>query len=197
MDLMLDIETLGSRANTVVLSVGAAVFYLQEPYSEATLEESIPPDDRFYAVLDLKPQAGRSVDLDAVKFWFQQSDAARLAQLKDPIHPVTALAEYEKFCKKHKVERGWANGATFDHVIMEDLHKHFQKRNPIHFKNQICMRTIRRLCQAYDTFPDMESIEGLVEHNALDDCLRQIVWLSKALRHLPHPLLPETSTTTS
>jgi NADPH-dependent 7-cyano-7-deazaguanine reductase QueF-like protein len=55
-------------------------------------------------------------------------------------------------------------------------------KNPIGFRDQIDMRTLRR---AFKFLNEMEREPlGLTEHNALDDCIRQVIWLQKALKVL-------------
>jgi hypothetical protein len=182
LDLMLDIETIGARPDAAVLSIGAVVFDRAKQY---THDDPLP---FYHVILDLEEQSRyRSFDGGAVRFWLEQSDEARKVQLGSTVPVKEALKLYIDFVYKNMPSRprlGWANGATFDHVIVESLFAHHRLRNPIHFKNQVCMRTLRRLFDGllpdhYENRPT-----DSIAHSALDDCKSQVVWLTKALSHL-------------
>jgi exodeoxyribonuclease VIII len=179
MHLMLDIETMGNKANAAIASIGAVAF---DPDAQDTLA-SIPEERKFYRVLDLDEQGFRTFSGGAIYFWLEQNDASRKALLvPNKVLPAHAMMDYIDFVKKNKIYLAWANGATFDHVIVSNMLEALKLKNPIGFRDQIDMRTLRR---AFKFLNEMEREPlGLTEHNALDDCIRQVIWLQKALKVL-------------
>ena len=68
MDIMIDIETLGTSTKCPVISIGAVAFDLNQIRGQ------------FYVALDIKDQIDsgkRLVDADTIKWWLSQSGAAK------------------------------------------------------------------------------------------------------------------------
>jgi len=168
MHLMIDIETIGTGANTVVLSVGAASFNKDGVHSKKEW------------TLDMQEQIklGRAFDQDTLFWWMKQKDEAKKAF--DPKLPKIALADFfpdfEKYIdgeltklkEKRDELKPWGNGANFDITIIEDLYRNQwaggKDAIPWKFWNIHCFRTFNHLTKAKDLVP-----RNGIYHNAADD----------------------------
>lgn len=159
MHCMIDIETLGTKANSVVLTIGALRF---DPNSETD------PTDGLHLYLDVDEQtaAGRSVSEDTLKWWSEQDEAVRLDVFRaDGRSGVKqALDELAKFVAD--ADAVWAQGPTFDMIILEDLYAAFGEKSPWRFHKVRDSRTLFSvLGDPRGQFP--------LAHNALVDCYHQ------------------------
>ena len=117
--VMLDIETLDTRASSVVLSVAAMRFQLWES------GPILLPDMLWTPSLRQQFAAGRTASDTTVKWWGAQPEAAKKHWVnpETEIMPVAKmLAGIKGFCNS---DFGpipvWANGAVFDVGIIESL----------------------------------------------------------------------------
>lgn len=158
---MVDLETFGSGSNAMIVAIGACDFEL---------------NNKFYAVVD--PQ-GSSGDIDAgtVKWWMQQSDAARAMFTVDGCSLETALVQLSSYISKGGGNACvWGNGATFDNVILANAYKRCGIRQPWKFWNDRCYRTLKNL------HPDIAlPARTGTHHNALDDAVTQAEHARKIL----------------
>lgn len=182
---MLDLETTGSSYNSGIISIGAVVF---DPGKVDTVE-SIPEIRKFSAVVDLNSQHHLDFEISPSTFywWLQQPQKAREDIIPTSDKPKTslrrALIEFTSWYNSFKpLTTGiptFAYGATFDHTIFQHAFNVMKLRNPIHYRDQLCMRTLVNLVKV-----SCPQIEGLVNHRALDDAIRQTIWLQMILEKL-------------
>lgn len=165
-DVMLDLETVGIRANCVVLSIGAVYFNA----------EKLGPE--FYTVLNTDDQqaVGRQVEQQALEWWAKQSQEAQKV-FNEP--QVPALAGLERFAKflGNKNIHVWGNGASFDNIVLYSLYQDFGLKTPWNFTNDRCFRTIKNLFIA-DGLPPRYG----TYHNALDDAKYQAICMQRYLK---------------
>lgn len=175
-DCMLDIETLGQGNNAAVISIGAAMF---DPMTGAV-------GRCFYAVLDPNDPLIGAVDPSTVLWWMSQSEEAR-KEITDPtdrrLSAAGAMSAFALWCEENGAETLWSNGPTFDEVITRNLAKRCGIRYPIHYRGSRCCRTIAGLAREMGWEPK-PGASSLVKHNALDDAVRQVGWVSSAYRFL-------------
>ena len=153
---MLDLETLGNRPGSVIVSVGAARFG----------DDSIL--GTFYEVVDASSctDIGLRMDTDTVMWWMKQNSHARKA-LCAPGAPIkTVLARFSAWCMDADAEV-WGNGADFDCAVMSEAYAAAGMPRPWKYYNSRCYRTLKSL--ARDLKPEKEG----VRHNALDDAITQ------------------------
>jgi hypothetical protein len=166
---MIDIETLDITPNSTILTIGLQGF---DPFSDRFTEVT------YYERLDLESQDGRSIDDGTVEWWGKQSAAAQEEALGDIGRPrITlkdALTKLGKIIWKHN--RIWANGTTFDMVILENAFKQQGVPMPWKYWQVMDARTI------YKMAPTVGKLGN--NHNALADCVNQIDMLQKALKIL-------------
>lgn len=164
--MMIDIETLSTEPNAVVLSIGAAKF---------TAEGGII-DKLHIPALEVDPQrlAGRDISDDTLRWWFRQvrDKGAVPPSMFDydnvRMHPTNALNRLEVFsCDASFV---WANAPSFDCTILRSLAKDMHGHIIWPFYNERCYRTwkaMAALCEGFAFAPNESA------HNALSDAVAQ------------------------
>jgi hypothetical protein len=170
--VMLDLETMSTRYNAAVASIGACIF---EP---AALESytDFTPDRLFYVKLDLSKQRGRDFDGDTIYWWMAQEQEARDTLRMHIVHPHEALRQFAEWYRTKEGGVTWSLGANFDHVILQDLYNWIGMKNPINYRDQLCMRTVVKM-----TAEQPPAIPEIVGHRAIDDAILQAIWLQRAL----------------
>ena len=160
MDVMLDLETLGTRPEAVVVTLGAVKF---NPYDQED------PGPGIYMRLDADEQIalGREVREDTMLWWMKQAEDVREEALGDG--PRTDLATMYHDLNKFLVgvENIWCQGPAFDIVILENLYRQLVKPVPWQFWQ---IRDSRTLLSSLGD-PREKNKAGL--HNALEDCVSQ------------------------
>ena len=166
-DLMIDIETLDVLPTSTILTIGAQGF---DPFSEKFT------DVTYYKRLTLDSQEERTINDSTVEWWGKQGEEAMeeaLGDGPDRIEIKPALDELGKLAWKH--DRIWANGTTFDMVILENAMKQYGVNMPWQYWQVMDARTVYKLAGS----PKLGN-----NHNALADCVNQIDLLQKALKKL-------------
>ncbi len=169
-DLMIDLETLAVSPSATILTIGAQGFDL---FSDRLT------DVTFYERLTLESQEGREIDDNGpnstMAWWAKQSAEAQEEAFGDGgrIDITEALTKLSKIAWKHK--RIWANGTTFDLIILENAMAQYGVN--ISWKYwQVCdARTVYKLSKVGKLGNN---------HNALADCVNQIDLLQKSFKVL-------------
>jgi len=167
--LMIDIETLASSEDALVLSIGAVVFN-----SDRVVRD-------FYVNVDPYSQPGGHIEVSNIMWWLQQSDGARQAFFNEDYpsqHPIVALDRLADFYHDNKIAEVWANPPTFDLAVIRNLWKDTTgKYSDMSFiwpwKKEMCFRTAMRVA------PNMERLkrDKASHHNALEDARHQAMAL--------------------
>lgn len=170
-NLMLDIETLGTGPDSIVISIGAVLF---DPQTGDVGAE-------FYQKVNFQDQIdkGRKPTQSTIEFWVNQSKEAQGVFHEEGINTLNALSALRDFIVNNSSIdkcKPWGNGPSFDLTIMESLFKDFGIEHPWKFWNVRCLRTFKEYI--YDG-KDLAR-EG-VYHNALDDCKHQIRVVTEGL----------------
>ena len=161
-DVMVDLETLGTTPETPIVSIGAVFFDLEKKVLGPT----------FYMILDVSEQIerGRKPTGDTLKWWFQQSDAAKKV-FHDQAKPAQlVLQTFVQWYKANNPKKAfvWGNGSTFDVSIMENILRDYKIEVPWGYNKIMDLRTYKRF-QAKGT----SVTKSGVAHNALDDARSQ------------------------
>ena len=167
-DLMIDLETMGTRANAVVIAVGAVFFNPETGELGDTFDHAIDMADAF--------RYGRA-DGDTIKWWLQQSESARKTLIRGR-HPAAKVwTEFGKFALRHgKNIKPWGNGASFDISMCDwQFGAVLGEKAPWQFWNVQDCRTIKRLADGIVQYND--KLEGTA-HTALDDAIHQAKYVS-------------------
>lgn len=165
---MVDIETLGNKSNSVIVSIAAVGF---------DIVTGIMYDEIF---LRVNPQscldAGLKVDADTIIWWMNQEKSAIDFNFnKEGLNFSAALHEFYKFVETLKPSelRVWGNSARFDLGILENAYNAIKKPIPWLYKLERDVRTLVEFNPALKEIP----FKG-IRHNPLDDCKHQIKYCS-------------------
>lgn len=170
---MLDIETLGTDSNAVVVSISAVQFDLRTGEIGDSYEQAI----------DLKAQVenGGVLEPDTIEWWMSQSKDAQdeLSRLKkNPLYMV--LYSFNEFCISRECNALWGNGATFDNVIVRNLYRRSGAAFDLPFYADRDVRTLVDLAGVNHREYEFHGIK----HRGIDDCMHQIKYCIDAYQNL-------------
>lgn len=172
-DVMVDLETMSSRRDAAILTIGAVFF---DPYHDWPVGPMELPTFSAAASLKSSVAVGLHVDPDTVMWWMQRSDEAR-AQITGPVlNPLSQiLHEFSTWITHHKDKRQetvnvWGNGSDFDNVVLRSAYDAVQQRPPWGHRGNRCYRTMRAL---YPDVPGYPQNDEDKKHLALDDAILQ------------------------
>ena len=184
LDIMIDLETMGTSPNSAIVSYGAAAF----DYKTGEIGHTI------YRVIDLRDTMKYpefNIEAGTLYWWLEQSEEARQALVQDDNREslLQAMLSLETFIlgvgNPHRL-RLWGNGPTFDNAMIRYTHRVARGTDlPIPFWNDRCVRTVKGF------YPDNMFKEWRIDnsrrgtyHNALDDAKYQIKYLCHILKEL-------------
>lgn len=165
-NVMLDIETLGTKPGSVILSVGAVVF-----------DEAFVGKETFHLIANTQTciDAGLTIDDETLGWWERQSPTAR--QVLDAAENKNSMSIGELLChfgiwlqnieKDRKNLYVWGNGAAFDNVLIAEALRRCGLKPAWNYYNDRCYRTLKNLR------PDIKLIRLGTHHDALDDARSQ------------------------
>lgn len=167
MNLMIDLEIMGSGSNAAIVAIGAVKFDESKVYEE------------FYQRITLKSSVnlGLDVDPETILWWMRQSDEAR----KEIVCAENNISEaLDSLCNwiNDKDVVVWGNGSDFDNVIFTNAYKKANKSLPWKFWNNRCYRTVKNL------FSDVPMQFVGTKHNALTDAKNQALHLIEILKKM-------------
>lgn len=175
-DVMIDLETLSTRPDAAILSIGACYFDIDTGKIGHTFHRNVMLIDA--------PRVGH-ISADTVKWWLKQSDDARLAiaEPKNAIDIAMALMELRDFIPGNKQAKFWSNGATFDLVILRSAFDRCGHIVPWQYWQERDTSTIVDIAQRLTGVNVSKStpFEG-VKHDALADAVHQARYVSHAYR---------------
>lgn len=168
-DIMLDLETLGTRAGCRVLSIGAVQFGPSGLGKE------------FYVVLDSDDQTRLFVDPNTEAWWARQSGEARRVFTDVKLPTVKGLELFTGFAASvasvSKL-RVWGNGADFDQPILVAAYSQCAPELKVPWQwGSRCFRTLKNLYRHIPAPPRQGA-----HHNALDDAKTQALHAIEILR---------------
>lgn len=170
--IMVDIETLGTSKNSVILSIGAVQF------SEKGVEK------KFYVQIDPTSCTdwGLQIDARTVLWWMDKNDAARKALTATKGEALDVALDMLIAAFKWKDAEVWANGIDFDFTILEEAMKATGRAVPWQFWSKMDYRTVKNL--APRAVYDACKVDNPVAHNALADATAQAATLVNLLQAL-------------
>lgn len=174
MHIMLDLETLSTRPNASIISIGAVAFSIDKIESEAVLRS---PERAFYRVIDTSDWVlpGFHVSGETIGWWLMQNTAAQGALTGvNSVRLPTALFNFSDFIKRQAVVDGlWGNGAGFDNAILRHAYAQLALPDPVPFWMDRCYRTVSAMASMADQYRP----EKGTAHNSLDDAITQAMHL--------------------
>lgn len=190
MQVMVDIETLGTGTNARIIQIGAVGF----DYNEGVLEphELLQMEDRcFNARVANYP--GAREDSGARTFWADPAQAEALAAIErmDEQPLAEVLTKLAKFIKEWLGTRGalWAKPPQFDLRIISEAYALAGLERPWHYRHERDLRTMLYLAKQVPLTgfkaPDISGAR-LLDHYALHDAVQQAVVAQAAFRSLSY-----------
>jgi hypothetical protein len=162
-NIMLDLETMGNRGTSAIISIGAVQF------SPSGIGKE------FYKTVNLDScmKAGLTIDASTIAWWMQQSEEAKTSSMKGELSLFQALQEFTKFIGGTNSDaKIWGNGADFDNAILANAYRASNLEVPWKHWNNRCYRTMKSV---FAKAPKPE-FSG-EKHNALDDAKFQATHL--------------------
>lgn len=184
MHIMIDIETLGTRADAVTLSIGAIVFDLENllvpyPYGvgwkdvDGKNQCSMIGKHAFYRVLYAQEQldSGFTVDWGTLSWWMEQPNAWSVFSDRgaDQSTLKIALEDLADFILENIPEAIWCKGPSFDIAHLAYAYNKLGHATPWNYRQVLDTRTVSHLF-GDNGFPVPE---GFIKHHALWDAWLQ------------------------
>lgn len=174
-DIMVDIETLGTNESVQIIQLSAKAF-------DITSGEVF--ESEFNEFVDLNSVKNLTIDGSTLKWWMK-TDPNLLANIllnEKAVGIKTVLKRFVDFTKSFGCEKEniflWGNGILFDNRIIQQAMTDNDMTYPIFFRNDRDVRTILELASLASNWTSKEIMEMVkqegVKHNAIDDVLFQI-----------------------
>lgn len=162
MNLMIDLETLGTDVDAVVISIGACFFDPKTKEIGAKFNMNLNVEDQMTT---------RSITASTLKWWMCQADAAKTVFNEESAATSLILKMFVTWVltnAKPEEVVVWGNGANFDISIIEHILKENKVVVPWLYKNVMDLRTFKKYIAN-----DAKIVRHGVHHNALDDAISQ------------------------
>lgn len=163
-DVMVDLETMGTGPLSAIVAIGAVVFYPGTQQLGA----------RFYERVDLGSaiRFGGRTDAGTIVWWLGQSPEARAELCKPGALSIRdGLELFAAFMARAEPEKRnrlvWGNGAAFDNVVLTSAYAGTGMELPWLPWNDRCYRTLKALR------PELKMAREGVHHHALADAVSQ------------------------
>jgi len=174
-DVMLDLETLGNKSNSALLSIGAVEFNIE--YKKTGRE--------FYKVIDLQSclDVGLKINASTFYWWLQQNQSARDAVCVEQKFKLNNVLQMFSTWLNDCIDgvNVWGNGVRFDIGILEDAYVACgYEKMPWNFRSE---RDVRTLVAFTPEIKVNMPFTGTL-HNPIDDCKHQIQYCTETWKKL-------------
>ena len=177
-DVMLDLETLGTHPGDVILSVGAVPFN----YSCGNTDKPFPLPECYEKISIADSITNRlNIDPDTAAWWAKQDPAVRDEAFSGIVGVRDVLSGFAGYLR----ELGdidsiyiWGKGADFDPIMLAAAYDALQLQLPWKFRNVRCFRTLAAL------FPQVTHEYIGTKHSAIDDARNQARHAEKIFQHI-------------
>lgn len=167
-NVMLDIETAGTRPGCIILAIAACTFDQQNTF-------------KHLINFDISKSFGFEEDRSTMEWWYKQNAQLREYMFSGHEHPLLALnAFYDWYSLIDAKDRVyiWCKGANFDFPILEAYYHAFDLAVPWHYRNVRDHRTLASL------MPHVEYVRPAISHDPLEDAKAQAAHAVKILQVL-------------
>ena len=178
--MFLDIETLGTKVTSQVLSIGVVV-------GDLSTGEVL---DRIQINLSVAEQSNRTVDAATVHFWHEVRFANQKVWYLNTKNSITDLVsglnQLDDFMLKWSGSSVWGNGPEFDQAIVKHLYEQYGKTIPWEFRDNQSVRTMVLLGRLIGIDPKYDTAlsRNLLKHVAVDDAELEFIYCSIIYRKL-------------
>jgi hypothetical protein len=170
-NIMIDLETLDTTPDAVILSIAAVAINAQGEIVGT-----------FHEYTEDCPSDMATTSMDTILWWMTQDEEARKLQAeaeRQPLH--FALGGLSSFFRRFEGQEiaVWGNGAAFDNVILRRAYERNKLRTPWSYRQDRCYRTLAKLF----TGVAMSEFAG-TKHDALSDAMNQAKHLWEILKKI-------------
>lgn len=185
-----DIETLDTRARSIVLSIGYSFF---DPMEEEPFEAIVERGEEIFFDIQSQKDKGRTWSQSTLDWWSEQGSDAQRCLAADVVIPIRQFHDtFEAFCERNNVNVNWAKkhakwvcrGPHFDISILQDLFEDFNVSTPWRYYNVRDIRTWLE-CRGLPDNLKLTKPSSMIPHNALHDAAFD-AWMMQQLNN--HPL---------
>ena len=169
--VMLDLETLSTRPNAAIVSIGAVKFCTSKGILSSFKVNIDPVSSKKY---------GCHFDKKTIEWWSEQSKEARRSWQTDP-QPLGVALNYFLDWYGNKSKPTWVKGASFDYPILENSLRACSFDFPWEYWHLNCYRTIINFVGIDDR--NLKSADS-VYHDAVSDCEEQVKVLIPLLKSM-------------
>lgn len=181
MDIMLDLETMGTEPFAPVIAIGAVRF-------DAGNAATVPPalvQDTFYQPITLESclAVGLKPSASTITWWLTHPSVTPEARaLFTDARAVPLPNALDAFTDWYNSSEDtlWGNSARFDNGLLAAAYAACGKQVPWLHWNEGCYRTLKNLPAARG----IKLVRSGTHHNALDDALSQAHHLCAIVKHL-------------
>lgn len=174
MNVMVDLETLSTKSNAVILTIGAIKFNEKDNIGEGE-------KDTFYMRVNIEScrRLGLDINPETEKWWeYQPLDVRGEAFNPEDRYDIkTVLEKFSEWFKGSKYI--WSQGANFDIPILSEVYSRLNMSPPWKY----CDVRDTRTTYMMGNFNPM-SVPQNSKHHALEDCRRQIYGVKKSFRNI-------------
>lgn len=163
-DVMIDLETLGTDTDSVILSIGLCKFSLDDLLIHENSLELFPS-------VESQIGHGRFMDFNTIQWWMKQNKEAQertfqsgRVSVENALHSIAGYIK-DDANTEHVV---WGNGSSFDISMLEHLFKMYNIKVPWRYSNVNDFRTFRRFVA-----DNRKSEAASIEHSAVHDAVAQ------------------------
>lgn len=182
---MLDFETLDTTPTAQVLSIGAFKFDPYVPLTVTSLDDfkQAHASQCFQALMT--PQPNRTISVDTVMWWMQQSSDALSMVSKQSRNQWENVLVHDFpawYASGPRPEQCYSFPGTFDLPILQSLYDQLGASSPIRYYEWRDLRTLGSVTKV-----ERKSVSTpywIVEHDALHDCIKQALWVQACYARL-------------
>jgi hypothetical protein len=166
---MIDLETLGTKSNAVIMSIAAVQFDIRTGKIGKIFKININLEDSI--------RNGRKIDSNTLQWWMKQRPEIFQGMFESPTDLHIALSELTLFFQENHITHPWGNSALFDLGTLRDAYDSLNLQTPWSFYHERCYRTMASLLsnklpkdktQAHDPVYDCKyQIKNLVHLNQM------------------------------
>lgn len=173
---VLDFETLSTKHNAALLSIGAVIRDFNNGAQVDTFYANIIPQSSI--------DAGLHVSESTKAWWTKQGSAAQdvLSVNQRPLRDV--LNDFSAWLKKHGVEYAIGNGPRADNQWLESACEGLGIQSPVKYWGDLDMRTLTFIGTHILRLPHWHSTFKGVKHNALHDAINEAEFCNNVIQQL-------------
>lgn len=175
-NLMIDIETLSTSKNSVIISLGAVFFDIETGKLGSSFYYTITRESCW--------EYGLEEDGETLRWWSEQTEEARaVLTCPDAEALPQVLHDFAGWLGENIPENQhaeiWGNGPSFDNAILDNAYKACGIKTPWRYRNERCVRTMVNIGRQLLNIDPKKTIERVgTHHHALADAEHQAKYVS-------------------